>query len=233
MGGRGGRSSVMHSRDGSDIGRGNRLSRLHISSPTSNKDDEDLVSRLQGAVAHPGCEMQRDQAPANLDEELVRAALRGDAHAFRQLYDRHHAYVAAIAWRLVRRHATAEDLVQDTFVTAFETLDRLREPSRVRPWLGTIVTRMAGRRLDRQRRWSTILRALRVTRIEATPEDEGDAAALFEVLDRLPSRLRTPWILARVEGQQLADVARMCECSLATVKRRIAAAQREVEGGLA
>lgn len=188
------------------------------------------MSRFQAAVAHDGCEMQRDESPASVDEDLVRAALGGDARAFRHLYERHHAYVARIAWRLVRRSALAEDLVQDTFVAAFETLGRLRDPRRVRPWLGAIVTRMAGRRLDRQRRWGLILRTLRVSTPESAPAEDGEAAALFEILDRLPSRIRTPWILNRVEGQQLADVAKICDCSLATVKRRVAAAQREVEG---
>ena len=36
---------------------------------------------------------------------------------------------------------------------------------------------------------------------------------------------RVPWVLARIEGQALTEVANACECSLATAKRRIAEAE--------
>jgi RNA polymerase sigma-70 factor (ECF subfamily) len=44
------------------------------------------------------------------------------------------------------------------------------------------------------------------------------------MLDRMPTDLRIAWMLRRVEGLALAEVASACDRSLATVKRRIAAA---------
>ena len=57
-------------------------------------------------------------------------------------------------------------------------------------------------------------------------------AAVYRVLDRLPVNQRLAWTLRYVEGEQLERVAELCNCSLATVKRRIKSAhdavQREV-----
>jgi RNA polymerase sigma-70 factor (ECF subfamily) len=52
------------------------------------------------------------------------------------------------------------------------------------------------------------------------------------VLDRLPVNERLAWSLRHIEGEQLESVAVLCGCSLATAKRRIAAAQQAVERSL-
>jgi RNA polymerase sigma-70 factor (ECF subfamily) len=49
------------------------------------------------------------------------------------------------------------------------------------------------------------------------------------VLDELPAAERLAWTLRHVEGERLEQVARQCGCSLATAKRRIAAAQDAIE----
>jgi RNA polymerase sigma-70 factor (ECF subfamily) len=51
---------------------------------------------------------------------------------------------------------------------------------------------------------------------------------LYEALNTLPLSLRTPWILHVIEGETLPDVAKMCDLSLATTKRRIAEAETKV-----
>ena len=69
----------------------------------------------------------------------------------------------------------------------------------------------------------------------ASSEDRRMIDEMYRALDRLPARQRVPWVLRYIEGEQLEAVAELCGCSLATVKRRIAAAHdkvtRQVEGG--
>ena len=59
----------------------------------------------------------------------------------------------------------------------------------------------------------------------ASPPDRALLGELYRALDRLPVRQRLAWTLRHVEGLELAAVARACECSLATVKRLITAAE--------
>jgi RNA polymerase sigma-70 factor (ECF subfamily) len=56
----------------------------------------------------------------------------------------------------------------------------------------------------------------------------AELALLDRMLARLPTKERMAWMLRYVEGCELPEVARMCGCSLATAKRRIAAAHERV-----
>ncbi len=164
------------------------------------------------------------------DEVLVDRILRGDTQAFRDLYGRHSRYVAGVIFRLMGDDADLEDIVQDTFVRAAERLDTLRTPSQVRPWLVTIAVRLAQSRMTRRRRRQWL--RLQITRAAPTmsdPRDRAPADELYSALDQVPDKLRTPWILSRVEGQRLEDVALACGVSLATVKRRISDAQTRLD----
>lgn len=163
---------------------------------------------------------------AHSDEELVARVLRGDTVAFRDLYGRHGRYVAGVIYRVMGDDAELEDIVQDTFVRAAERLHTLRTPAQVRPWLVTIAVRLTQSRLARRRRRSFIRHQL--TGAVATvsdPRDRAPADELYSALDQVPDKLRVPWILHRIEGQRLEEVAQACGVSLATVKRRIADAQ--------
>jgi DNA-directed RNA polymerase specialized sigma24 family protein len=57
------------------------------------------------------------------------------------------------------------------------------------------------------------------------PRARGPVDELYEVLDRLPERARTPWLMHKVVGESLADTALICDVSLTTAKRRIAEAE--------
>ncbi len=187
------------------------------------------MSRSSNPAAHlVGVDGGAKDTAATHDADLVRRALEGHAPAFRRIYDRHQAYVAKIAWRLLRRGELVEDLVQETFLIAFETMPRLREPDRLRSWLGAIAARRAGRVLDQTRRRRNLdLLIPNDSKRGTQPADE--VSTLYQALDALAPTVRTPWILAKLEGLQLIEVAQVCECSLATVKRRIAKAQTQLE----
>jgi RNA polymerase sigma-70 factor (ECF subfamily) len=167
------------------------------------------------------------------DEVLVERILRGDEDAFRRLYLRHSRYVAGVIVRLTGDDADLDDIVQDTFIRAADRIATLREPAFVRRWLVTIAVRICQGRLTRRHRrgqlraqWSHGLAR------SSDPRDAAPADDLYAALDGVPDKLRIPWLLHRVEGEKLEDVARMCDVSLATAKRRIAAAQKKLDGRL-
>ncbi len=170
------------------------------------------------------------------DAELVARALHGDRWGRDVLYRRHAPYLLAISIRLLADRDEGEEVVQDTFVLAFAQLGTLREPAALRAWLARIAVSLVRRRLRRAR----LLRSLGLDRSpdDATlaalaapvlrPDDRADLALVDRVLRRLRADLRIAWMLRRVEGLPLAEVASVCACSLATTKRRIAAADAEV-----
>jgi RNA polymerase sigma-70 factor (ECF subfamily) len=146
-------------------------------------------------------------------------------------------YVGAIALKILGRDEEVDDVVQDVFIVAHKGLRTLRDGDAVKQWLGTVTVRVAGRRL-RVRRFRAFLgmdeRGYEdVAAPGASPEQRAVLASVYRVLDRLPVNDRVAWTLRHVEGMDLDAVAQACECSLATAKRRIAAARAKLDEALA
>lgn len=164
------------------------------------------------------------------DADLVLAARAGEAWASEALFRRHASLVNGLALRLVGRDGDVDDVVQDAFVTAFGSLASLKDPQAFAAWLGSIVVRKAGRLLRRRR----VLRALglgggaapvdvdALVSRDASPADVAELKGLYALVEALPVSVRIPFLLRRVEGYALEEIAELTRCSLATTKRRIA-----------
>lgn len=169
-----------------------------------------------------------DGAPS--DAELVERVQAGDRRSFDTLYLRHARYVAGTVFRVIGDDRELDDIVQESFILACENIERIKDPERFRRWVVTIAIREATRVLRKRRRRSTIGGQLAHGAPGASvPEDLAPAKELYAALDRLPEKLRVPWTLYRIVGESLGDTAQACGVSLATVKRRIAAAEERLE----
>src|SRR5436190_24196258 len=79
---------------------------------------------------------------------FVRRAQSGDRTAFEDLVRGHARLVWASVYGLVRDPAWTDDMVQETFLRAWESLGELKEPGAFRGWLLTIARRLAWRRAE-------------------------------------------------------------------------------------
>lgn len=172
------------------------------------------------------------------DGELVRRARDGAGWALEMIYRRHVGLVATTARRLLRDPSDVDDVVHETFLIAYEKLDRLIDGDALRGWLVKIAVSRVHRRF-RWRRFTTLLGGQDPSAVleeqvshEAGPDQRAELALIDRALARMPLPLRTAWVLRNVVGCQLEDVAAACECSLATIKRRIAEAELRVRAHL-
>jgi RNA polymerase sigma-70 factor (ECF subfamily) len=148
------------------------------------------------------------------------------------LFRQHTRYVAAVALRILGRDDEVDDVVQEVFLAAVAGLRDRSSPEAVRGWLATVTVRRACRRL-RHRRLRRLLGLERPAPPLLAPGLSADERVLlhriYEVLDQLPVEQRVAWTLRHLEGEPLDRVAQLCGCSLATAKRRIAAAHTTLE----
>jgi RNA polymerase sigma-70 factor (ECF subfamily) len=107
------------------------------------------------------------------DLDLISRWRRGDERAASELVARHAQALARFAASF-GAHDEIDDLVQDTFIRAFQSLDGFRAESSFRTWLFTIERRLL---LDRRR-----AEKRRPSRIEV---QEGDAATEYDALDTM------------------------------------------------
>jgi RNA polymerase sigma-70 factor (ECF subfamily) len=155
---------------------------------------------------------------------------------FAQAYERHAGYVAGLAGRILGRNDEVPDVVQEVFLIAHRRLSDVRQVGALRTWLGRITVREASRRL----RWRRLRYCLQPAPLdvdlvadEAAAELRPLVALLYVALDRLPARERSAWVLRNLLDDPLDQVAELCGCSLATAKRRIAAAEAALKPILA
>jgi RNA polymerase sigma-70 factor (ECF subfamily) len=165
------------------------------------------------------------------DVELVRRACDGDRWAHEAIYRRYVQRVARVAQQLLRDPSDVDDIVQETFLVAFETLRRLAEPAALRGWL----TGIAVHRVHRRFRWRRFTRLWTSVgqddhpALTVGPDVSAELVLIDRVVAHFPLGVRTAWVLKRVLGDSHDDVAKACGCSVATAKRRVA----EVEAALA
>lgn len=119
--------------------------------------------------------MAKDHEPNDdsTDLELIARWRAGDERAATSLVARHAPALARFAVSLGQR-VEVEEVVQDTFVRAFGSIDSFRADSSLRTWLFTIERRLIldHRRADRRRR-------------DDTSVDDVDAATEFDALDEI------------------------------------------------
>jgi RNA polymerase sigma-70 factor (ECF subfamily) len=154
---------------------------------------------------------------------------------FDTLFRRYSSYVAGVAARLLGRDDhEVEDVAQDVFWIASKRLGTIHSLEAARPWLVTVTVRVTRKRL-RRRRFRQLFHsqseAVDVPATGTTPEQYALLQRMYRVLDTVSPDERLAWLLRHVEGERLEEVALACGCSLATAKRRIAAAQ-EILGGV-
>ncbi|MET0413283.1 MAG: sigma-70 family RNA polymerase sigma factor [Polyangiaceae bacterium] len=166
------------------------------------------------------------------DVDVVRAIRAGERAGGAALYDRHHEYVRRVLTRVLGPDADLGDLVQDVFVAAIDSIERLSDPGSLRSWLAGIsvnCVRMELRRRTKSR-WLRLMPSSEWPELEApvsTPEIDEAVRATYRVLGHLGVDERIPFALRFIEGMDLLEVAGACQVSLATIKRRLASARKK------
>jgi RNA polymerase sigma-70 factor (ECF subfamily) len=174
---------------------------------------------------------RRSSPPSSVaDEELMERAGRGDAKAFSVIYDRHSSAAYSLAYRMCGRKGTAEDVVQEAFLSLWRAGARYdSQRGSVRTWILGIVHNRA---IDQLRR-STVHDSRRASdegieeRFEARERTDveavrrGDAVAIRAAMDTLPPDQLRVIELAYFGGFTHSEIAEMLDTPLGTVKGRM------------
>jgi RNA polymerase sigma-70 factor (ECF subfamily) len=183
-------------------------------------------------------------SPPDDDLALVAAARDGDYAAFEALVKRHQRRVFATALGVVKNPAEAEEVVQETFLSAFEHLDGFRGDAKFSTWLFRVATNHALMKLRKKKPESRgdaadlepIFAAAR-DRSEGTspfdalsqwarrPDEAADAVevqgALSSALAALPDEDRALLLLRSIDELSHDSLAEMFETTVPAIKSRL------------
>ena len=173
------------------------------------------------------------------DRALLERAQEGDIDAFEQLVERHRDRVYGLALRMTRSEADAAEIVQDTFLSAYQNLKSFRGEAAFGSWVHRIAANQALMRLRHQRVVEAATEELRgpeftergslaeypevdwSRRADERVLDEELGRAIRQATDRLPEGYREVFLLKDVEGLSYEEIAEMMELSVPAVKSRL------------
>jgi RNA polymerase sigma-70 factor (ECF subfamily) len=169
---------------------------------------------------------------ADTEGALVRRAQSGDRSAFEEMVRAYARLVWATVYGLVRDPAWTEDLVQETFLTGWQSLGSLKDPAAFRGWLLTIARRLSWRQAElsgRGDRGSGIPET--PAPHEASPEEARERVQ--EALSRLPERYRIPVTLHFLNGMEYGAISDLTGLANGSLRGLIARGAAKLRAELA
>lgn len=168
-------------------------------------------------------------------KDVLERAKNGDREAFRELFRRHRADVARLAFRMLGTQTDLEDIVQEVFLQVHRSLADFRGQSKFSTWLHRVTVNVVlmNRRAARSRPVFAT-EALADDELEGGQRPDEDAsrnermAAFRRVLERLPEKKRTVFILHEIEGLLPAEISEIVDAPVLTVRTRLFYARREL-----
>jgi RNA polymerase sigma-70 factor (ECF subfamily) len=181
------------------------------------------------------------------DEQLVRAAQKGDMRAFEELVARHRDKIYARAFSMMRSEDEALDLSQEAWVKGWQRLKQFQGESSFVTWMTRIVINLCLdqlRKQKRQRSESIDLLAEESGGVErqmpivtVNPTEGLERLELRQRIDKALAQLsyehRTVLILHEFEELEYKEIAKRMQCSIGTVMSRLFYARRKMANLLA
>ena len=177
--------------------------------------------------------------PVATEAELLARLRAGDAAAYRQMVEQNSAQVYSVALSLLGDEQEAEDVLQETFLNAFQAIDRFEGRSKLSTWLYRIAYNASLMRLRKQGRMTTF------SLDQSHPgEEEGEPRLSQHLVDwsalpadrlltaearqemqqaiaELPETLRTTFVLRDIQGLSGAETAEVLGITVQAVKNRL------------
>lgn len=188
---------------------------------------------------------QRADYQLDDDELLVKRAQRGDLAAFDQLVERYKQRLYATIYHMTSNHEDANDLLQETFVKAHQSLRKFKGRSSFYTWVYRIAVNRTINFLKRGRRRGFFSFDAMDSGIHTDPdfvelmshETPRREAGLNELQQRLNEALqklseshRAVVVMHDIQGMTHADIAKVLKTSEGTIRSRLFYARQQLQG---
>jgi RNA polymerase sigma-70 factor (ECF subfamily) len=165
----------------------------------------------------------------SVDREAVMEVLSGNVNAYRDLVQRYQRPIFNLMYRLTGSREDARDLAQETFIKAYQSLEKFKLSSRFFPWLYTIGLNHGRNFVRDHKMQKDCLMAMGENGIgvESFPAPKKNDADLLDVqrlreaLRQLPLEYREAVVLHFREGFSMKEIAAALDLSVSGAKMRV------------
>jgi RNA polymerase sigma-70 factor, ECF subfamily len=167
------------------------------------------------------------------DAEVVAGLQRGELRAQRIAWERYTPTVYRLAHRALGSAEDARDATQDVLFCVFAKAAKIEKPEALKAFVMSVMVRTLKYELRRRRmrRWLVLSDTGQGPEPSTLGPDYASRQLLrrfYTILDTLSAPARLVFVLRRIEGFTLEEVAETMDLSLATVKRRLSAATERI-----
>ena len=195
----------------------------------------------------PNVFIRRNLLEREDDVQLIHKILSGDDAAFSILVNKYQKSVHALAWQKIKDFHYAEEIMQDTFLKAYQKLPTLRDPNQFGSWLHVIANRLCIDWLRKQKRrqdQKLVMQSLEDTRPEEIEESSYTQHVLEQrmiertecyhefsekLLEKLPEKERAVVTLFYLDEMSTKEIGKSMGVSVNTITSRLQRARKRLQ----
>jgi len=163
------------------------------------------------------------------EQKLVEAVQNGDGKAYGQLIRLHQKRLFRFVYTLVGTFDQAEDIVQETFVKAYQAIGTFQQGYAFYPWLSTIARNLAYNQIAREEKKQSLEHlqeagfdpeSAQLGPLEKMLNDEAQGR-FYKALMALPAKYRTVFVLRHLEDMDYNEISNYLKIPPGTVDSRL------------
>lgn len=155
------------------------------------------------------------------DLELVQQVKEGDQLAYAELVKRHQKPLLRLVLKFTRDLDLAEDVLQESFVKAYQKINQFEGRSSFKSWLYRIAINTAKNKLRSLKKDQVSIEDVQLSQgaeAESALLKEAVAARMKEEIDQLPDKQKAALMLRIYEDMSFKEIAQIMECPYDTAK---------------
>jgi len=167
---------------------------------------------------------------ASIHQDLIADSINGSNKARYQLYQLYSKAMFNVCFRMMNNREDAEDMLQETFIQAFQKLETFRNESSFGTWLKTITIHTCINALNKRK--VDIKYFDEMNRFETAQEEPEEALYttenIIQAMNQLPEGGRIVFSLYLLEGYDHGEIATILNITESTSKTQYMRAKRKV-----
>lgn len=168
--------------------------------------------------------VQQDQS----DAVLIKQALSGNRDCYRPLVDKYQKSVYHLACSIIHHSTEAQDITQETFLTAYKNIRKLKDPAKFGSWLYGITRNLCMEALRKRKKEPEYLDPPSLLKLDAIVEDKvteltgSDITDMLIVkLENLPDKYQSLLRLKYLQDYSYQEIAEMMDIPTDLVRSRL------------
>ena len=170
-----------------------------------------------------------------LEKRLTMLALKGDQQAFAEIVELYKDKIYYLGYRMLNNRHEAEDVVQETFLRVFKSLDRYDPGQKFSTWIYRIATNLSIDRLRKRKPTYSLDADMNdqegldgysmLPSDDRTPESEfmisETKQTVYDAIESLPAKYKSVMILRYLQEMSLQEISDVLDIPVTTIKTRV------------